>query len=668
MGKKTIFKIAVPLVLIGVALLAFRGKLSSSGSSAGGDSEAVFAAQRGDLVIDVLEGGNIHAVESLEIRNEVKVNAGTKILKIIEEGYEITEDDVRDGKILVHLDASPIEEEIVDHDVEFQETEAAYAEAKQNIEVQASESTSEIKLVRQLARFALLDFEKFVGNKAAGEILETLDLPFDAGTLEKFEREADEMIDAAFNTAFLVDDVLGGQTQSGSQSTEIAGDAGDAKSPGVDGAEDSLSPAEKDEAISAAAAAALAAVEQAEQRKAVEAAAAAEAGIAAVPVASSNVQNGSLAAGVDFAAFLETDRLGDGEAEQTIRRMQDEALVARTEMAVVAESVEGAIRLHEENFITTTTLENEKVALEKAKLTVKTAETELDLFRDYEFPKEAEKMLSVFEEALLELVRKKREAMAQGKQAESQFRSRKRRYELEMKKREDLQVQLDSCVVRAKKPGLVAYGGGNDNYYNSRYYEAISEGAALKTGQPIITIPDMAKLAVDVQIHESHIKKIHLGQKALITVDAVPDQTLTGTVSKVAVLPDSNASRYNPSLKVYPSTITIEGAHEWLKPGMNAKVEIIVNELDDVVYIPVQSIFVEDDRHYVFVDLGGTKSRRPVIIGEHNDEFIEIVDGVEEGESILLNTPIDYEPGDVLGAVGPAAQLSSADSKGEDEA
>ncbi len=661
MGKKTIFKIVVPLVLIGVALLAFRGKIFPSGSGGAGDSEAVFTAQRGDLVIDVLEGGNIHAVQSLEIRNQVKINAGTKILSIIDEGYEITSEDVADGKILVQLDSAPIDEEIVDHDVEFQETQAAYAEAKQNIEVQASESTSEIKLVRQVARFALLDFEKFVGNKAAREILQALDLPYDAGTLSKFEDEADEMIHAAFDMDNLMDDVVADSPAGQESSTKDS--APDAA------ATDTLSSAERDEAIAAAAAVALAAVAEAEKR--------AQTDKAAFPVSSTsstsstssiNSQNGSRASGVDFAGFLETDRLGDGEAEQTIRRMQDEALVARTEMAVVEESVEGAIRLHEENFITTATLENEKVTLEKARLTVKTAETELDLFRDYEFPKEAEKMLSVFEEALLELVREKRGAMAQSKQAESQFRSRKRRYELEMKKREDLQVQLDSCVVRAEKPGLVAYGGGNDNYYNSRYYEAISEGAALKTGQPIITIPDMAKLAVDVQIHESHIKKIHLGQKALITVDAVPDQTLTGAVSKVAVLPDSNASRYNPSLKVYPSTITIEGSHEWLKPGMNAKVEIIVNELDDVVYVPVQSIFVEDDRHYVFVEQGGTKSRRRVIIGEHNDDFIEIVDGVEEGESILLNTPMDYEPGDVLDAIGPAAQLSSADSKGEDEA
>jgi hypothetical protein len=660
MSKKLMFKVAISALVIVVGVAAMKGKFSSSGSTDDRDTEAVFEAQRGDLVIDVLEGGNIHALQSLEIRNKVKIAAGTKILSIIEEGYEVTEQDVKDGRVLVTLDSAPVEEEIVDHDVQFQETQAAYAEAKQNIEVQASENTSEIKLVRQLARFALLDFEKFVGSKAAREILHSLDLPYDAETLEKFEAEADQMILAAFDTESLLGDVAEAEREkSEAMSAADAPQAGDTNQKATDS---TSTEKEKDAAVARAAAAAVAAVAEAEKRRARDEAD----GTVADPL--QNDQNGSRASGVDFAAYLESERLGDGEAEQTIRRMQDEALVARTEMAVVEEGVEGAIRLHKENFITTTTLENEKVALEKARLALKTAETELDLFRDYEFPKEAEKMLSVFEEALLELVREKREAMAQAKQTESTFRSRKRRYELELKKGRDLQEQIASCVIRAEKPGLVAYGGGNDNYYSSRYYEAISEGATLKTGQPIITIPDMSKLAVDVDIHESHIKKIELGQKALISVEAIADQSLTGTVTKVAVLPDSNASRYNPSLKVYPATIEIDGTHDWLKPGMTAKVEIIVNELEDVVYVPVQSIFVEDDKHYVFVEDGGKNTRRSVTVGEHNDEFIQILGGIEEGDPVLLTAPVEFEPGEALQALEPATQLSSTDTAEKDEA
>ena len=133
--------------------------------------------QRGDLVIDVLEGGNIHALESLVIENKVKRTAGVKIMEIIDEGYEVTEEDVEKGIILVRLDPSDLEEEIVSHDVQFQQTEASYAEAKQELEIQESEMLSELKMDRQALRFALLDFQKFVGEKAAREVLQSLGLP-----------------------------------------------------------------------------------------------------------------------------------------------------------------------------------------------------------------------------------------------------------------------------------------------------------------------------------------------------------------------------------------------------------------------------------------------------------------------------------------------------------
>ena len=557
---------------IAVGLGIFFSKSDSSGGNTSG--LPVTKAQRGDLTIDVLEGGNIQALNFLEFRNEVTSTTGIKILEIIDEGYMVTEDDVESEKVLVRLDPSELEEDIVDHDVQFQQTESAYAEAKQNIEIEESEALSDIKAERQKLRFALLDFQKFVGGEAAERTLKKLGLPFDNDSLALYEKESTELIVKAFDTKKLA---------------ESAVDDGE------------MNPFELE-------------------------------------------ADDSLASNVNFGAFLENELLGDGEAEQTIRRMKDEALVAASQLSVVAESVEGAKRLHKRDFITKQTLENEMVGLDKARLALQRSETELELFRDYEFPKEAEKMLSYYEEALLSLIRSKREEMAKMSQIYARYRSAKRRYELELKKRQNLEDQVASCVIRAELPGLIAYGGANDNYYTSRYYDGISEGATLKTGQPIITIPDMSQLGVEVNIHESNIKKIELGQKVYITAESVPDKTLLGRISKVAVLPDSNASRYNPSLKVYPATVEIEGTHEFLKPGMSAKVEIIVSELSDVTFVPVQSVFVENDEHFVFLKTMTGFKRQKVNIGAYNNDFIELNEGVVDGDEIFLKMPDGYEP------------------------
>lgn len=570
--KKRIITIA-SIAIVGATLL---GWLFSGGKNS--DQALPFATvQRGDLTIDVLEGGNIIALNNVEFRNEVKLPAGVKLLEIIEEGYYVTEQDVKEGKVLARLDQSELEEAIVDHDVQFQQVDASYAEAKQDIEIKESESLSEIKASRQRLRFALLDFQKFVGETAAVATLKKLGMPYDNDTLAAYEGEATDLIVKAFET----------------------GRQGDNKSSDTD----------EDDVTSFALTA-----------------------------------NNSLASNVNFSSYLKDGILGDGQAEQTVRRMRDEALVASTELSVVEESVEGAKRLHERDFITKQTLENEMLGLDKARLALQRSKTDLELYQDYEFPKEAEKMLSLYEEALLTLIRTKRAKLATMSQAYARFRTIKRRYELELKKRQNLEEQVASCVIRASQVGLVAYGGAGGDQYTNRAYDAITAGATLKTGQPILVIPDMSKLGVEVKIHESHIKKLELGQRVFITAESVPDKTLVGRISKVAVLPDSNASRFNPSLKVYPSMIEIEGTHEFLKPGMSAKVEVIVDELSDIPYVPVQAIFTESDERFVFLKTSGGFERHPVTIGANNNEYVEIKEGLVEGQQVMLKMPEDYEP------------------------
>jgi len=86
-------------------------------------------------------------------------------------------------------------------------------------------------------------------------------------------------------------------------------------------------------------------------------------------------------------------------------------------------------------------------------------------------------------------------------------------------------------------------------------------------------------------------------------------------------------------LKVYLTTIIIDGTHDWVKPGMSAKVEILVDHLTDVVYVPVQAVTPVDDRQYCYVMGAFGPNRHEVEIGQFNDEFIEVKKGLKEGRS-----------------------------------
>jgi hypothetical protein len=118
-------------ILVTVGVIWWRNSGGKSGES------ATFTARRGPLNITVLEGGSIRAVDSQEVKCEVRVGyQGIKILKIVEEGYEVTEDDIRTNKVLVELDSSDLQKQIVQQDIQYESAAANLTDAQQNYEIQ----------------------------------------------------------------------------------------------------------------------------------------------------------------------------------------------------------------------------------------------------------------------------------------------------------------------------------------------------------------------------------------------------------------------------------------------------------------------------------------------------------------------------------------------------
>ena len=85
------------------------------------------------------------------------------------------------------------------------------------------------------------------------------------------------------------------------------------------------------------------------------------------------------------------------------------------------------------------------------------------------------------------------------------------------------------------------------------------------------------------------------------------------------------------------------GTDAKLKPGMSATVEIVTDQLRDVLYVPIQAVVSKKDKHYVYTVKRGRKELREVEIGKYNTQFIEIVQGLEEGKELLLYAEVELE-------------------------
>lgn len=562
------------LALGAAVLVVALGFLLRGNSKASGDG-AVFVARRGPLDITVLEGGSVQAMESQEIKCEVRL-AGTKILKIVDEGYLVTPDDIATNKVLVELDSSDLQKQIVQQDIQYESSRASLIDAQENYAIQLGQNLSDIKAAEQKARFARMDFDKFLSTNVTQKIIAQLGI-------EK------ELAETQTDINVLTIAVLASVTNEPPSTTNDLPTAPSVARPSP--------PTLTNRVFS--------------------------------PLTEPLVPVGA----VDFLKYARLEALGDGEAKQKLRKFTDDLQVAQQELNQAQNNLDGTKRLFAKSFVTKTDLERDELAYENSRLKVQTAGTARDLFLKYDFAKSAEEYLSKYVESTREVVRARRAGVSKVAQAQAKLKSAQGLFNIQDRNRKDLYTQLGKCVITAQKPGLVVYGGGRDPHYGE---ERVIEGATVRDRQTIITIPDMSKMSVQVKIHESYIKKIKKGETARITVDAYSDKVLDGEVSKVGVLPDSQNRWLNPDMKVYLTTISINSTQDWLKPGMSAKVEILITRLSNVVYVPVQSVSVWEGQQVCFIANGSKPERRVVEIGECNDEFVEIRKGLQEGERVLL--------------------------------
>jgi len=594
----------IGVILLGVYFLKAGTKPRDFGTT--------FVARRGPLDITVLQGGSIESEEPGEIKCEVKGGQGVKILKIVEEGYQITEDDVKTNRVLVELDSADLRNKITQQEITFGSTEASLVDAQQAYEIQLNQNLSDIKAAVQKARFARMDFDKYMGDQAAAEVVAQLSIKTEVTEEVTLETNQTGVAAAKLSQVSKGQDGAPAQPQAqnpaATNAVQSAG-AGNAASPGSQAASAQMT------------------------NQPVVATNSAATTVSVVPLST---------AAIDFSKYADIDLLGDGEAKQKLRESRDAVQMAKKEEQQAQSTLEGTKRLFEKDFVTKIEQDRDQLAYENSMLKVKKAETALNLFQKYEFPKAAQESLSKYTEALRELDRTRKGAISKLAQAEAKLKSAQARYSVEQRQLKELNEQLEKCLIKATRPGLVVYGSGGDVRY-WRNEEQIREGATMREGQTVVTIPDMRKICIKVKIHESYIKRLLKGQKVRITADAFPDRKLEGEVSQVGVLPDSENSWLNPDMKAYRTTVKISGQHDWIRPGMSTKVEILVNQLSDVVHVPVQAVNPLEDKKVCYVVNGTKLEQREVEVGEFNDEFIEIKKGIKEGEKVCLRTPAGME-------------------------
>lgn len=338
---------------------------------------------------------------------------------------------------------------------------------------------------------------------------------------------------------------------------------------------------------------------------------------------------------VDLAKYI------DGDWPQFKQAADEAILLAKVELARATQDRQWSERLQAKGFLEMTQLDADKLAEKRAEIQQAQTTRELELLEKYEFPRQKKLLEADVEEAGRELDRTKLQATARIVDFESDVRSSESRLALEREKFEKLDSQIAKSKITAPVDGMVVYAQQQGSRWGGG--EPLREGTQVRERQEIINIPQTEGMIAEASLHETVLEKVKEGMRCKITVGALPDSpSFEGRVRFKAVLPDQNSWYANPDLRVYRTEIEIDDPEPRMRPGMSCSLEVMVEEIPDTLYVPLQSIYLDAGNPVCFVASGKSPEVRAVQVGQNNGKWAEIKSGLKEGEMVLLAQPAGF--------------------------
>lgn len=340
---------------------------------------------------------------------------------------------------------------------------------------------------------------------------------------------------------------------------------------------------------------------------------------------------------LDFAKRDELKYL-EGDWPQALQKAEEEIVLADGDLAQAKNRLEWSEKLQAEDFLTRTELETDRLVHNRAEIKLAQTKRAKELLIDYDYPKQKAVYAAAVQEAERELDRVRLQAAARLIDMEAAVRSAEAKLTLETEKHAKLTDQIAKSTLIAGASGIVVYSRGDGGRWG-RQGDLIEEGATVRERQELITIPQAGGMVAEASLHESVIKKVDAGMPVEIRVDALPGDIFHGKVNFVAVVPDSGSYWSNPNARLFRTEIGIDDANAEMRPAMSCSVEILVEEIEDTLYVPLQSVFRRGSQTLCFVN----GEERPVEAGSSNQEWVQILSGLEEGEVVAMSPPAGFQ-------------------------
>ncbi len=327
-----------------------------------------------------------------------------------------------------------------------------------------------------------------------------------------------------------------------------------------------------------------------------------------------------------------------GDDPQQIKALQTKITLTQEDHSLAKEKLRWSQILYDEKYLSQSDLQRDELAFKKAQLSLELAQEDLRIYQSYTRDRELAKLSAKVDQTKIALERTQSRSTGRIAQYEARYRASEasNREEIARLKREEFEAT--KFAVRAPIAGMVLYASSVDNRWRG---DPVEVGLIVRPNTEIIYLPTADNYDVDILVSEVNLNKLVTGLKATIKIDALPQERFTGTLSAISALPDSGSRWLNPNLKLYKTSIELDPVvTDVLRNGMSCQVEVLVRDIPDTLQLPLQAVVREGGKPVVYTQDGGKLRALPVTLGLDNNRMVQILDGVSEGQSIVLTPPL----------------------------
>jgi HlyD family secretion protein len=388
--------------------------------------------------------------------------------------------------------------------------------------------------------------------------------------------------------------------------------------------------------------------------------------------------------------YAENPDSAASEIIQTESDIQGRVEIEKSNLEMTRDRASWSQRMLKRGYLSRSVAESDQARLDSAKFNVQKVEGERAIFKRFIIEQKITDLWSKVKEAERALDRTITQAKSKINSDISDRDSKRDIFEQEYARKLEIEDEISKCLIYSPQTGLVVYymseqsrwGGGSNQ-------SMVAQGEPVREGQKLMRIPNLSSMMVNTRVHEamvsrlkgevlrptgysdslragfsagrplldviSHIVAMHdvreqfrekdydvvsPGQRAMIRVDAYPSKSFNGRVKSVATVA-SQAEFFSSDVKVYTTMVSIDESVVNLKPGMSAEVTILAEESSEpVLTIPIQAVvgsIAMGSKRKCYVLEDGQPKERDIAIGRSNDKMVEIVEGVAEGDEVVLN-------------------------------